>query len=115
MDEDTIKKDGVEPLLEILHQVADLFPIQESASRRRTTIEANGSDALADTILYLAELGVPSLVSLGAGADDKDPDTVVVQASPPFRIGLPAKDYYKDNSVVEKYEKTLAQILEQLH
>lgn len=115
MDEETIKKDGVKPLLEILHQVADMFSVQESAFQRRTPLTAKDSDDLSDTVLYLAKLGVSSLVLFGAGADDKDPDTVVVQASPPWRIGLPAKDYYKDGNVVKRYEDTLAQIIENLH
>ena len=96
MDEENIKKDGIKPLLEILHQVADMFSVQESASQQRTPLPVKDNDGLSDTVLYLAKLGVSSLVSFGAGADDKDPDTVIVQASPPWRIGLPAKDYYKD-------------------
>lgn len=115
MDEEKIKSEGVKPLLEILHQVADMFPVQESAFRRRTPLSAEDNTDLAETIVYLSKLGIPSLISLGAGADDKDPDTVVVQASAPRRIGLPAKDYYKDDVVVEKYEATLAQIIENLH
>lgn len=65
--------------------------------------------------MFLAKLGVTSLVSLGAGADDKDPDEVVVQVSPPYRIGLPAKDYYTDSSVVEKYEDALSQVIDKLY
>ena len=116
MDESTIKRAGVKPLLEILHQIADIFPTTNPAVGKRTalTIDKDNED-IATTILYLAKLGVPALVVFGAGADDKDPDTVVVQASPPRRIGLPAKDYYEDPKVVEKYTKTLAQIIAGLH
>lgn len=46
MDEDTIKKEGDKPLLEILHQVADMFPVKESAFRRRTPLNAQGSKDL---------------------------------------------------------------------
>ena len=59
-------------------------------------------------------MGVSALVSSGAGADDKDPDVVVVQVSPPYRIGLPAKDYYKDEAVVQKYESALSQVLQEI-
>jgi endothelin-converting enzyme len=116
MDENIIKKAGVKPLVEILHQIADIFPATNPAVGERTALITNeDNEDIAATILYLAKLGVPTLVVLGAGADDKDPDTVVVQASPPRRIGLPAKDYYKDPKVVEKYTKTLAQIIASLH
>lgn len=115
MDEDTIKEVGIKPLMELLHQVADFFPVKESAFNRRTPLEAADSKDIAETILYLSKVGVTALVSPGAGADDKDPDTVVVQVSPPWRIGLPAKDYYLDSAVVKKYEDTLAKIIENLH
>lgn len=64
MDEDTVKKNGVEPLMKVLHQVAKRFPIETSAQDH---------DDLSDTTLYLAKLGVSSLISLGVGADDKFP------------------------------------------
>ena len=64
MDEETIKKQGIEPLLGVLHQVAEKFPTKKSVK--------NYGD-LADTTLYLAKLGVSALVSLGVGADDKYP------------------------------------------
>jgi endothelin-converting enzyme len=115
MDEDTIRKEGVKPLLQILHQVADMFPVKESAFRTRTLLQEKDSKDLTDTMIFLYNMGMSPMVSLGAGADDKDPDTVVVQASPPWRIGLPAKDYYTDANVVEKYTDTIAQIIENLH
>lgn len=115
MNEDTIKQAGIKPLVEVLHQVADMFPVKEFAFDRRTPLVAKDSKDIAETILYLEKLGVSALVSSGAGADDKDPDTVVVQVSPPYRIGLPAKDYYSDASVLKKYEDTLAAIISNLH
>lgn len=115
MDEEAIKKRGIKPLQEILHQVADMFPVKESTFRKRTLLESKDEEDLEDTMLYLSKIGVSSLVSCGAGADDKDPDVVVVQCSPPYRIGLPAKDYYSDDDVMKKYEDTVAQVIENLH
>lgn len=110
MDEDTIKKAGIKPLMEILKQVADMLPIIKTTLPSTPFI----GDDLKDVIEYLQKLGVTALVSVGVGADDKDPDTVVVQASPPYSIGLPAKDYYKDEAVIEKYEDTIIVILESI-
>lgn len=108
MDEETIKKAGVKPLMDILHDVAEMYPVQARTATK-------DSKRLSDTIRFLAKLGISSLVSFGAGADDKDPDTVVVVASPPWRIGLPAKDYYTDAAVLKKYEDTLSETIQQFH
>jgi endothelin-converting enzyme len=102
MDEETVKQAGIKPLMTILHQVAEMS-------------KSGDSNALSDTVLFLYKLGVTALISLGASADDKDPDTVVVVASPPYRIGLPAKDYYSDDAVLKKYEATLVAVADNLH
>lgn len=111
MNEDLIKKDGIKPLLEILRKVTELFPGKKSDAP--TTFSKKDGEALSETITYLNKLGVSSLVSLGPGADDKDPDTVVVQVTPPWRIGLPAKDYYENKKVVQKYTDTIVAVCEQ--
>lgn len=54
------------------------------------------------------------MLSCGARADDKDPAVVVVQAGPPYSVGLPAKDYYSDNDVLGKYEAAVAKVFENL-
>ena len=114
MDEEKIKKDGIKPLQEILHQIADLFPVKATAFGKGAAVASIDEEDLADTILYLTKIGISSVVSCGAGADDKDPDAVIVQISPPYRIGLPAKDFYKDETIVGKYEKALAQVIDKV-
>ena len=114
MDEDTIKKKGAEPLHDILQQVANLFPVDGSALGT-TPLQSKDREDLADTIVYLAKIRVPSLISCGAGADDKDPDVVVVQCAPPYSVGLPAKDYYSDEEVTKKYEAAVTQVIENLY
>lgn len=115
MDEDAIKKNGIKPLLKILHAVAASFPVSGTAFPRGTSFNAVDAKEVGATIELLARLGVSGLLSLGALADDKDPDVVVVQAVPPYQIGLPAKDYYEDESVLQKYEATITQILHDVH
>jgi endothelin-converting enzyme len=114
MDEAAIKRAGVKPLMGILAEIAGLFPTQEIPFLR-SALTSKDNDEMADTILYLAKLGVPALISSGAGADDRDPDTVVVQVSSPWRIGLPAKDYYTDDSILRKYEEALVQVMAALY
>jgi endothelin-converting enzyme len=115
MDEATIKKAGIKPLLEVVHQVAELFPVTESAFHKRTPLLGKNKEDIPDVLFYLKKLGLSALVSLGAGADDKDPDVVVIQASPPWRIGLPAKNYYEDTNILKEYKDTIAQVLEAVH
>jgi endothelin-converting enzyme len=115
MDEGTIKKAGIKPLLEVIHQVAELFPVTESAFHKRTLLNGKSKEDIPDLLLYLNKLGLSPLVSLGAGADDKDPDVVVIQVSPPWRIGLPAKNYYEDSKILKEYKDTVAQVLESVH
>lgn len=115
MDEDDIMKNGVAPLMDILQQVVDMFPTRALGHLTPSPMTNDDTSEMAETILYLAKLGVPALISSGAGADDRDPDTVVVQVSSPWRIGLPAKDYYKDDGVVKKYEDALSQVIAALY
>jgi endothelin-converting enzyme len=109
LDEDTVKSLGVAPLMEILKELTELFP----TAAGKTLV--NEGDNLVDAILYLAKLGVTALVSPGTGADDTDPDTVVVSVSPPYRIGLPAKELYTDESVVKKYENAITEVFSALY
>ena len=115
MDEATINKAGVNPLLEVVHQIAELFPVTESVVHKRTPLLGKGKDDILDVLIFLNKLDLSPLVSLGAGADDKDPDVVVIQVSPPWRIGLPAKNYYEDSKILKEYKETVAQILESVH
>lgn len=114
MDEDTIRRVGVAPLMEILDEIKGIFPTQQVAFQRNL-LTSNDSDEMADAILYLAKLGVPALISPGTGADDRDPDTVIVSVSSPWRIGLPAKDYYTDESILKKYEEALVLVMAVLY
>ena len=54
------------------------------------------------------------MISAGTGADDKDPDTVVVSISAPWSVGLPAKEMYEDKEILKSYESTIAQVFSAL-
>lgn len=105
LDEDTIRGVGVAPLATILNDILHSYPLTQSE---------DDHEQLSNTILSLAELGVTSLVATGTGADDRDPDTVIVSVSAPYRIGLPAKELYKDDKLVQKYESVVGQVLSAL-
>jgi endothelin-converting enzyme len=96
MDEDTIKKVGATPLLDVFEQTLNITE-------------------LSGVITYLAQQGISAFVSSGAGADDTNPDVVVVQVSSPWSIGLPSKDYYKNDDIVAKYQSAIGQVFEALN
>lgn len=102
LDEDTIKQVGVAPLMEILNDTSSRFAVARK-------------DALSDAVLHLANLGVSALVSAGTGADDRDPDTVIVSVSAPYRIGLPAKELYQDDKIVKRYTEVASQVISALY
>jgi endothelin-converting enzyme len=104
LDEPRIKKLGIQPLAEVADQIKKAFPLKTAVTHRPES-------ALSDTLLLLAQYGVSSLVSIGTGADDADPDTVVVSVSPPWRIGLPSKERYEDDVLVKKYQNVTIEVL----
>ena len=95
---------GIDPLVEVLFELQALVPHKKTDTK-----------ALSESIIFLNKLGVSAFVSLGPGPDDKDPDTVVTQVSPPWQIGLPAKDYYDDEKVVQKYTDTIEAVCDSLN
>lgn len=106
LDESTIKKLGVGPLLNVIEAIQDKFPTNVELSAKAASIK--------DTILYLNNIGVSTLLSSGTGADDTNPDVVVISVSPPWRIGLPAKERYEDDKLVAKYKDMVVAVLSAL-
>ncbi|KAH7127236.1 peptidase family M13 [Dendryphion nanum] len=108
LDEDKIKSIGVEPLIKVLDEIKKACPVVESAT-------ASDPSSTKDAILLLAKYGVSALISSGTGADDRDPDTVVVSVAPPWSFGLPSKERYEDDRLVEKYRSVVVQVLSALY
>ncbi|KAF2840791.1 endothelin-converting enzyme [Patellaria atrata CBS 101060] len=103
LDEDTIKKVGVAPLKDILRELTQISSSGE--------FNDDHHEFITKSVQYLAKLDVTALVAPGTGPDDKDPDTVTVSVSAPYRIGLPAKELYNDDKLVAKYEVVVSEVL----
>lgn len=103
LNEDKIKSIGAEPLLRLLNEIKQTFPAK-----------TDDSHAIKDAVLLLAKYGVSGLVTTGTGADDTDPDTVVVSVSAPWSFGLPSKERYEDKNLVEKYRGVTVEVLNAL-
>lgn len=96
LDEDKIKDLGAEPLLKVLREIKQVYPEGDAAS-------------------LLARYGVTGLIETGTGADDRDPDTVVVSVAAPYSFGLPSKERYEDEKLVEKYRDVTVKVLSALY
>lgn len=104
LDEDQIKSIGIKPLVHVLEEIKKTYPVGASESQ-----------SIKDAILLLAKYGISGLISSGADADDTDPDTVVVSVGAPWGFGLPSKERYEDEKLVEKYRDVTVQVLSALY
>ncbi|RII10824.1 hypothetical protein CUC08_Gglean006824 [Alternaria sp. MG1] len=104
LNEDQIKSIGAEPLKHVLEEIRKVYPTATSDSH-----------SIKDAVLLLAKYGVTGLVSAGTGADETNPDTVVVSVSAPWSFGLPSKERYEDDKLVEKYSGVTVEVLSALY
>ncbi|KAI5863380.1 endothelin-converting enzyme 1 [Durotheca rogersii] len=109
LNETALKKVGVEPLVSLIDQVTASFPASGSDGKLGEADYA----ALSNTILLLERVGASSFVSLGVGADDKNPDVVIIQASP-AGLSLPSPEYYQDDDTVGAFQTMLGDVFANL-
>ncbi|KAI1376163.1 endothelin-converting enzyme 1 [Hypoxylon crocopeplum] len=107
MNETTLQGIGVAPLVSLIEEVATSFPVAEGALDQ--PLEQADYAALSDTILLLEQIGITSFVGLAAGADDKNPDVVIIQAYPAGLV-LPSPEYYEDNDTLSTYQSMLGEV-----
>jgi endothelin-converting enzyme len=109
MDVGLLEKVGAEPLMRVLDQIASDFPVRPWAFANVAQ-----SPYTRDAILDLSRFGATALVSLHAEADSRNPDVVAVTIAAPYSVGLPANKHYLDETLVEKYRKTVSNVLSAL-
>ncbi|TGJ87311.1 hypothetical protein E0Z10_g1420 [Xylaria hypoxylon] len=113
IDEATLKAIGVNPLTELIGTVAQSFPVGNETYDTEELLQPEDYANLSDTILLLQQLGVTSFESLYTGADDKNPDVVIIQAMP-AGYNLPSPEYYGDDDTVKQYQAMLEQLFSSL-
>ncbi|GAP91007.1 putative endothelin-converting enzyme [Rosellinia necatrix] len=113
MNEATLKEIGVSPLTDLIGEVARSFPVDNEMYGTEEPLQPEDYAKLSDTILLLEQLGVTSFESLYTGADDKNPDVVIVQAMP-AGYNLPSPEYYTDNDTLKQYQVMLEQVFSSL-
>lgn len=106
LNETLLKSIGSKPLLDLLFQLQEIYPARKPKGKGDTT--------LTDAVKFLMSIGVDGPVSLGVGADDKDPDSNIISLSPPWSFGLPSKQYYDRSDIVASYKDTIGSVLKAL-
>lgn len=105
MNETLLRSIGSKPLLKLLYQLGKIYPVKTPFGK---------DTSLTDAVEFLMTIGARSPISLGVGADDKDPDANVISLSPPYSFGLPSKQYYNRTDIVTSYKDTIGTVLEGL-
>ncbi|KAJ4387400.1 hypothetical protein N0V93_007991 [Gnomoniopsis smithogilvyi] len=106
LNETLLKTIGAKPLIDLLTELGRIYPVKQHGSKKDTS--------LTDAVQFLISKGVRSPISIGVGADDKDPDANVISLSPPYSFGLPSKQYYNRSDLVTSYKDTIGSVLEAL-
>ncbi|KAI1297361.1 peptidase family M13 [Xylaria venustula] len=113
MNEATLKAIGLDPLTELISKVAQSFPVDDQTYDTEGLVQSEDYVKLSDAILLLEQLEVSTFEGLFTGADDKNPDVVIIQAMP-GGYNLPSPEYYRDNDTVKQYEVMLEQVFASL-
>ncbi|KAL8851976.1 MAG: hypothetical protein Q9221_003187 [Calogaya cf. arnoldii] len=124
MDEETIKQRGSKPLLEILRKIQEYYPprpghrdtlsLHDRNLKQQEGLLSFENEPFTRVIAYLSSIGIDAFVTFFVDADDKDPDSVVLSMNPLSRPGLPSKEYYQDQDLLNTYAETIGQVLEAL-
>ncbi|CAJ2511492.1 Uu.00g071170.m01.CDS01 [Anthostomella pinea] len=109
MNETVLQQIGVAPLVSLIDKVVKYFPVAEGTYGGDELLQLEEYASLSDTILLLQQMQVTSFEALSVGADDKNPDIVIVQSSP-AGLSLPSPEYYSDNDTVNRYQSMLSEV-----
>jgi len=100
MNEEAIKEYGTQPVNDILAKFEMVFPRKGPALSEKTR------DELTKTIIWLRQNAVSGMISADTGADDKNPDTVVIAlGTSELAMG---KAYYKKPGTVKDLTTAVA-------
>ncbi|KAK3315735.1 endothelin-converting enzyme [Apodospora peruviana] len=100
MDEASIAKLGVAPIITVLDQMSKVFAPPGDYS---------------GLALFVKTVGASSLLSIYVDTDPKDPDVTLIGVMPSTGIGLGSKSYYEDPELVSEYRDAIAQLFAAIH
>ncbi|PCH38139.1 zincin [Wolfiporia cocos MD-104 SS10] len=114
MDEDKLSGPGTEPLLAVTNHIRRLLHGKSTlvehvhAHKDKDEVDRQGLTA---AVAYLHSRGIGGLFSVDIEGDvGADPNFMTFWFSQP-ELGLPSKEYYEEESIVELYETVLERLL----
>ncbi|EGN96086.1 hypothetical protein SERLA73DRAFT_112168 [Serpula lacrymans var. lacrymans S7.3] len=110
MDEPKLNYIGQEPLQRVVNTVKRFFKGKKSAAAATAPI-AGPNQGLTNSLAFLHSRGVNALFEFYIDGDiGVDPNYMTLWFNQPS-LGLPAKEYYKDRSVIEVYQDVVERLL----
>ncbi|KAJ3533585.1 hypothetical protein NM688_g7264 [Phlebia brevispora] len=121
MNEELLDARGAEPLLNVVQTVRKLYD-GETTTVDGASLDLNTSSATDDdkskerkrltaAIAYLHSRGIDGLFAIDIDGDvGKDPNFMTLWFSQP-NLGLPAKEYYEEEAIVDLYQSVLERLL----
>ncbi|KAF7793093.1 hypothetical protein EIP86_004200 [Pleurotus ostreatoroseus] len=115
MNEDLLEARGAEPLLHVVQTVRKLYngetTIVDDIQLPLGDDNNDERDGLTAAIAYLHSRGIDGLFSIDIDGDvGKDPNLMTLWFSQPS-LGLPSKEYYEEESIVDLYQSVLERLL----
>lgn len=105
LNETRLRDVGSKPLIDLLVKLGNIYPEKKPKGK---------DNSLTEAVQFMMTIGARGPISLGVGADDRDPDENIISLSPPWSFGLPSKQYYQRKDILEQYKDTIGQVLEAL-
>ncbi|RDX56605.1 Metalloprotease [Lentinus brumalis] len=111
MDEDHLDDLGEAPLRDMAKKIRELFRGKTTVVDAESTASEKERDRLTATVAYLHSRGVSALFDYSIDGDaGNDPNFMSLWLSQ-GDLGLPSKEYYEEDSVVELYRDVLERLL----
>ncbi|EJF65996.1 metalloprotease [Dichomitus squalens LYAD-421 SS1] len=111
IDEDYLNEVGEAPLKEVTDKIRQLFHGKTTVVDHFEPTPEKERERLTATVAYLHSRGIGGLFSYVIDGDvGNDPNFMTLWISQPD-LGLPSKEYYEEESIVDLYQSTLQRLL----
>ncbi|KAI0709419.1 Metalloprotease [Earliella scabrosa] len=111
MDEDNLDEIGETPLREMAQTIRELFRGKTTVVDAEKTSAEKDRERLTATVAFLHSRGIDALFDYSIDGDaGKDPNFMTLWLSQ-ADLGLPSKEYYEEESIVELYRNVLERLL----
>jgi endothelin-converting enzyme len=77
MNQTELNKLGAAPLVSLLEEFSKIFPLDDESYTSNATVSEADTKIIGDAMIWMGNLGIYTIESLGSGADDKNPVRVL--------------------------------------